>query len=156
MPIEIPDLEGVESWKAANLPIPLGKHLCEIVSLEEKPAATGSPQVIIEWRVVSGPYADRASREWLVVLPQTLGKVKAFLEALNWPLQAGNFTMPTQALVGRRAVITVSEREYGGKMRTEIIAHELASTPIASMPAEIPIDTAGLGPVAPDPDDLPF
>lgn len=156
MPIEIPDLENIESWKgAANLPIPIGKHLCEIVSTEEKPASTGSPQVIIEWRVIAGQFVDRTSREWLVVLPQTLGKVKAFLEALNWPLKPGAFTMPVGALMGRRAVITVGEREYGGKMRTEIIAHEPVGTPV---PISQP-DTGGalVEPNSPDSDDdLPF
>lgn len=148
MPIVIKDLDDVEAWNApGHAPIPVGKHIAVIDSIEEKPANTGSPQLIITWRVAAGQYAGTQSREWMVILPQTYGKVKAFLQAVGWSLKSGEFEMPTTELTGRKAWIIVGTEQRDGKTFTRVIGHARVDE------GDIPADTSGL---AGDQTDLPF
>jgi hypothetical protein len=149
MTILIKDLDEVEAWSSSgHAPIPVGKHIATIDAIEEEPASTGSPQIVITWRVVAGQYEGTQSREWLVILPQTYGKVKAFLLALGWELKTGEFAMPTTELVGRRAVIIVGNEQRDKKVFTRVIGH------LKLDDADVPIDTEGLP--AGDQQDLPF
>lgn len=136
MTILIDNLDEVEAWKGGEggLPIPKGKHIAKVEAVEETPANTGSPQLIITW---AGP-DDTSSREWLVILPQTYGKVKALLQALKWELQPGQFEMPTHQLVGRSCWIVVGEETWNNKTSTRVLGH----SPIED--GDLPIDTTGL------------
>jgi hypothetical protein len=149
MTILIKDLDEVEAWQPLSAaPIPVGKHIATIDTVEEQPAATGSPQIVITWRVVAGEFVGTQSREWLVILPQTYGKVKAFLEAVNWDLKPGEFAMPTTELVGRNAVIIVGTEQRDKKIFTRVIGHSRVND------TDVPINTEGLP--AGDQTDLPF
>lgn len=137
-PITIQDLDQVEAWDTGGLPFPVGKHHAVIEAVEEKAASTGSPQVIISWRGIGGNAQDCTTREWLVILPQTYGKVKSFLQAVKWPLKSGAFSMPTTELVGRHALIVVGTEQRDGKTFTRVMGH------LPYDESDVPIDTAGL------------
>lgn len=124
-PIQIEDLANVEAWEPKADLIGAGKHLAEIIEASEEAASTGSPQVILNWRSVK---TQSTRKEWLVVLPQTYGKVKAFLTAIGYPMAPGAFQMPVAELVGRQAVITVGEDTYNNKTSLRVLAHEPADT----------------------------
>lgn len=151
-PIKIESLNDVEAWKAGGSPFPLGKHPGRIDSVEEKAASTGSPQVEITWTGLGS--ADGCEmREWLVILPQTYGKVKAFLEAVRWPLKEGAFDMPTTELVGRQAMLVVGTELRDAREFRRVMGH-------LPMEGDVPIDTSGLptgaGMGAGDNQKLPF
>lgn len=145
MTIEIEDLQNVEAWEPKGELIGKGKHLAEIAEAAEEPASTGSPQVVLTWRSVK---TGASRKEWLVVLPQTYGKVKAFLAAVGWQMPPGKFTMPVRELVGRKAVITIADEVYNNSTSLRVIAHEPADTKVP----DVPIATAGL----PEPDSAPL
>lgn len=159
MPITIENLDEVEAWTgSAGMPIPVGEHIAEIDEVEEKPAGTGSPQIIITWRVVDGMHRDATSREWLVIVPPsssssgTYGKVRSFLNAVHWPIGSGTFVVPTFELKGRRAQIVVREDTYDGKTRLKVVAHNAVPSTVGG---EIPMDMPPAAVPAPT-DDLPF
>lgn len=146
MTIVIKDLDQIEAWESSgSAPIPVGKHIAEITAIEEKQASTGSPQLVVEWTVIRGQYVGTQSREWIVIVPKTYGKVKAFLLAVGWPLAGGEFTLPTTELIGRSAQIVVGVEMFNGKSNTRIVGH----LPIDESDAPIDMPQA-------DGTDLPF
>jgi hypothetical protein len=146
------EMAATEAWSGGVM-IPPGKHVVTVQEAAEGKSSGNFPQ--IELRLEA---SDGASiRDWIVVIPQTYGKVKQLFEAAGKPIQDGQEEVTAQALLGCRLLITVQEkpdRVDPSKTRTRVEAYEpvpgQAGVPSASYP---PATAQGAGAIN---DDIPF
>lgn len=151
-PIEL-NLDGVEAWSGAGT-LPPGQHVCKIEEATEGTSSGGNPQVELLLRATGGDTAGASIRDWIIVIPSTLGKVRQFLEAARCAIPQGDFAFPTGQLTGRSVLVTVREEEYGGKTRARVVAYEPA-TDFAGNGGDPQPALAASGPAHRD-DDIPF
>lgn len=139
------NLNGVEAWKGGGI-LPQGTHHVEITSAEEK-TKNDKPQVEVELRAVGGEFDGGTIRDWIFLVPQAMGRVRQFLEAVKYEIPDGDFEMPTNQLVGRQVQIIVRDELYEGETRSKVKAYEATGT-------DVPVP-AGAGATKDEPD-LPF
>lgn len=146
MTIILKDIDKEEAWQSAGgPPTPPGRHPAKIESVEEGVAGTGSPQLTITWSVVGGPAQGSQIREWLVVLPQTYGKLKALLEATGWEIPSGEWELPVDKMAGRQATIVVGNEVFNGKESLRVLGHlPFADAAATEMSPERRADAAAL------------
>jgi hypothetical protein len=135
------NFDGVDAWQGGGM-LPEGMHTCRIKSAEEGRSSNGHPQVELEFEAVEGEYVGATIRDWLVVVPQTFGKVKQLVEAAKLDYPAGEFALEARDLVGRRVAILVREEpDHKGESRRRVKSYDPADG------SDLPADTSGLPPV---------
>lgn len=117
-------LDDVEAWKGGGL-LPPGSYVVEITNAEEKTSSGGNPQVEVELRAIGGPCDGGTIRDWITLTAEAFGRVRQFLEAVKYEIPAGEFEMPTTALVGKQCKILIREEPYNGEMRSKVKAYEI-------------------------------
>lgn len=128
MTIALPDLTSIDAWTGGGI-LPPGKHTCRITEARESLSSGGHTQLEMVWAATGGENAGLEIREWLVVIDRTLGKVKAFLDAVGYQIPQGSFSLDVSQLVGKTATILVQEepdRMDSTKVRSRVKAHEPA------------------------------
>lgn len=157
MGISIKGIKEVEAWKSTGGMLPVGWHTVQIERAEEGTTRTsGNPQIELEFVASNGD----SIKEWLVVVPATLGKVKALLEASGVQIPEGDDPeLPTRALIGKKLDVYVGlEPDYNDPTRDRRRVQGFAkpgekAKPGASSPGH-PGDPGNPG--LTDDDDLPF
>jgi hypothetical protein len=123
------NLDGVEAWSGGEI-LPPGKHPVRIDSAEEGQSSGGHPQVELTFTAIAGEHAGAGIRDWLVVAPAAMGKVRQFLEAVGFQIPPGDFYLPTGQLVGRRLSVVVREEpNQQGEKRSRVKVYEAAAPP---------------------------
>lgn len=92
----IDNLDNVESWKAgdgaANMPTP-GSYVFEITdAVIGKSKSSGNQQLELSNKVVSeGDQLDKEIKQWFVLTPKAIGKLKGFMERQGIPFEKNGF-----------------------------------------------------------------
>lgn len=162
------NLTGVEPW-SANTVLSPGSHTVRVIEAEEKPANTGTPQIILQMEAISGAEAGGKIRDWIAITEKCLGRVAQIMQAFGMPIPQGNFSLEAQSFVGKVATVIVRSepgRKDPSKTFSKVAAYEQADSNAGGAPA--PSDDPfvqgqqnGQGPVPaaaggfPD-DDIPF
>jgi hypothetical protein len=122
------NLENVEAW-TGSVPPPPGQHVFRIDEATEGTSSGGHDQLEVSLRVESGDSVGATMRDWIVITPATLGKVRQFLEATEVEIPPGEFALPTSRLPGRLVKGTVRLEERDGKTRARLVAYEPSGRP---------------------------
>ncbi len=132
------DLSGVEAWKGGGI-LPPGWHLCRIEAADDTQTSRGGHrQLIVEWSAVKGEHAGLGITEWIVITPQSLGKLKALLNAVGIATDEGEVRLEPDVLHGRQAMVFVQnepDRNDPEKVRSRVKAHDRAVGIAAPVPA---------------------
>jgi hypothetical protein len=81
MTITLNDIDQTEAWSAGGGLLPPGRHLCRIVDTEEGESSNGNPQMILTLEAIAGEHVGGQIKDWIVVVPQTYGRVRQILDA---------------------------------------------------------------------------
>lgn len=101
--MKLTGLDKVEAWKGEGS-LPPGAHEVTIESLEEGTSKNNHPQWTIEYGNDLG-----SIREWMVVIPESYGKVRRLIEAAGIEVKGGDWEFDPSTLVGRKVRIIVGE-----------------------------------------------
>lgn len=162
-----------DAWEASGGFLTAGDHVCRVLAIDGTGDSSGGyPQ--IEVKVGN---ADGEIRDWIVVIPSTLGKVKQLYEAVGLPdptedefQEEENGLRVSQAYLDQLldkpiGVIVREEPDFNDPTKTrDRVKAYVAASKIAK--SDIPSDTAGLADTKvgghtfksaiADDDDLPF
>jgi hypothetical protein len=148
----------VEQAGGAFEPLPVGAYNAEITTSKSKPTANGKSMFAVTFKVMDGPYAGRTVWNNFVVSPENPNALAFFFQHMNALGLNRDFflSLPpgpesdekiAQALIGKRANITVSIRKYQGQDRNQVDkVTAIAGVPNVPAPAVGP--AGGLPPVA--------
>lgn len=146
--------------------LPVGDYDVEVAKSEAVTSSNGKPMIKVTMKVVSGPYERRSvlnqfvmSTENPVALSIFFRHMKAFGLTEDWFMQlgrSGSLEPVANALLGRRARLTLGHRDWQGETRNEVKAVKpYTGAPTAgpagpsSLPGPVPTPVAG--PVPPTP-----
>jgi len=132
------NLSGEEAWSAGGGLIQPGIHSCKITEAKEGTSSGGYDQIELELTNDQGA----TIRDWLVITPKTLGKIKQVLDACGVGVPEGEFDLTASDLQGKSAEIVVAEEPgQDGNTRSRVKAYreasgqsELATADTESMP----------------------
>lgn len=146
------NLDGVEAWSGAAI-LPPGRHRVRIDGADEG-EKNGHPVVELQMSAESGQLSGYGCRDWIHITPNTLGRVKQFLEAVKVEIPQGDFEMPTSKLPGRQVCVLLKEepKQDGSGMRTVVAAYMPADQASADVPGETPAPAS----TGKRDDDIPF
>lgn len=105
MPFDV-NFDDVEAWSGGVILNP-GTHVVRCVSAEEGKSSGGHPQIELELEAISGEEKGASIRDWQVVTPGSLGKLKQMLVGFGANLPEGNFKLDASKLVGKTCKIVV-------------------------------------------------
>lgn len=108
MSIPVQNLEREEAWKVSNI-LPPGWHVCKITDSQETESGQGNPQIELDLEAIGGDNAGGSIKDWIVVVPQTYGKVKQLLQAAGVEVPAGDAQLDVAVLKGREVSILVKQ-----------------------------------------------
>lgn len=132
---------STQSWKqlmdqaqAGFEALPPGPYDAEIIKAEYKTASTGKPMWVVQFKVLAGPYANKVVFNQFVLSednPNALGMFFRHMAVLGLdgeffgmlPEGQAGYDAIAGALVGKKAKITLSQREYpkgSGTMRNQV------------------------------------
>ena len=143
--------------------LPIGDYDVEVAKAEAVTSQNGKPMIKTTMRVVSGPYEKRPIINQFVLSVENAQAVaiffrhmKAFGLTEEWFAslgQQGSLGPVADALLGRRARLTIGHREWQGEMRNEVKAVK----PYTGAPAMAPSGPTapGAGPTLTGPAALP-
>lgn len=97
--MKVEGLKDAEAWKGGGV-LPAGYHTVKIEDAKEGTSSGGHPQFELEFGNDTG-----SIRDWLVVVPTTIGKVKQLVDATGIELADEEIT--AGMLQGRRLMIHV-------------------------------------------------
>lgn len=144
--MKIGSLKEVDAWSGGAY-LGIGTHPAEIISASEGKSSGGHDQFEMEWQAIDGPEKGGTIKEWLVVIPSTLGKVKGLLESCGVEnLDAIDEVTPEQ-LKGLKAAIVVRKENPDDKY-PRVIGYRPLS--------ELPVDSVGASGSKDSTDNLPF
>lgn len=112
MALTIPPLDGVTPSSGDFTPLPDDWYNVRVENAEETVASTGTPGFKLELAVTDGPYAGRKIFDRMWVSPAALGFVVDRLQAMGYPIPAGEFELDPIELIGRRCAVRVTTRTY--------------------------------------------
>ncbi|RPH47036.1 MAG: DUF669 domain-containing protein [Planctomycetota bacterium] len=92
-------------------PIPEGRYLAEVESVEEDVNKNGDDVLKLRLRVIEGEHAGAAIFDRLFFTPRALPRVKAVLKALGIE-PSGSIEVTPELLQGRKCVIDVLIESY--------------------------------------------
>ena len=155
MTITLHDIDGEESWAVGRM-LPLGVHDVTIAEVAQSNTSNNNPQIEMKFANKEGDYI----RDWLVVVPNTYGKVLQLLEAVGIEPQPGDWDFDPGTLFEKRLQIRVGEepdREDPTQMRSRVFAYMALGT-VTQTGGDVPADTTGLvgATSGSSDDDIPF
>lgn len=145
------DFQAAEAWKVSDAMLPPGDHLVTIVNPIVSESSGGYPQ--IELRVEN---AQGSLRDWIVILPSTIGKVVSVFDAAGvarpqegeFDPETGRLTDATVDRLHNRRVGVVVRQEPDNRDPTKLRTRIQGYVDVSQIGSDIPADTSGL-PVAP-------
>lgn len=142
--------------------IPAGPYDAVIEETEAKAASTGSPMIVAVFKVESGPYAGAKVWNNFVLTDKSAGIFMANMMSLGLTAEQIKTSVPTpdlqglgilaQMLIGARARITVTQKDWQGRMRNEITKIQAAT---GAAPPQAAAQAAPAAPPAPAPAPAP-
>jgi hypothetical protein len=156
--INLSGIEAVDPWEGGGAILPPGDYLVTCSSADVGETSTGKPQIEVQLEAANG----LGIRDWIVVTPKSLGRVK-FILAAGFGVDLAKVNIDNfdpSILVGRKTSILVAtepRRDDPTQTRTVVQAYR----PVGEHPGDrqdVPADTSGLpgnGSAAAD-DDVPF
>lgn len=146
MALTIPPLDGV-SPAGDFTPLEPGWYNVRVENAEETVASTGTPGVKLEFSVIDGEFAGRKVFDRMWISPAALGFVVQKLQAMQYPIPAGEFDLEPIELIGRRCAVKVETRIYTKADGTQGADNDVkAYDQIAG--SDLPITPAEPAPVA--------
>lgn len=126
------NLDNVDAWAAGAILSP-GQHTVRVVEADDsKTSKNGHPQIVLKLEATEGPEAGGSITDWITITPNSLGRVRQILDALQYPIPGGQFQLNAAQLVGRAARIVVREEaSQDGKMRSQVKAYEQSGSGVA-------------------------
>lgn len=141
------NFDGVEAWSGTQI-LGAGWHTVKVIAADDtKRTQKGSPQLELQMEALDG---SGQITDWIVVQPNTYGKVKQVLDALQWQAPAGNFEIPTGQLINRSCRIFVAEEpKYNDptKIVSKVKSYEPSGNGVAGGMGGDPIAQAAAAPV---------
>lgn len=109
------DFTGVESFNRPSE----GQHVVKIVSAEMKQSQGGNDMIVVTFEVTKG--SDKGARciENYPLAENALWKLKGLLQAIGMKCD-GKVRLDLDKLIGKVCIITVSEEEYEGRIRSRV------------------------------------
>lgn len=109
------DFTGVESFNRPSE----GQHVVKIVSAEMKQSQGGNDMIVVTFEVTKG--SDKGARciENYPLAENALWKLKGLLQAIGVKCD-GKVRLDLDKLIGKVCIITVSEEEYEGRIRSRV------------------------------------
>lgn len=109
------DFTGVESFNRPSE----GQHVVKIVSAEMKQSQGGNDMIVVTYEVTKG--SDKGARciENYPLAENALWKLKGLLQAIGMKCD-GKVRLDLDKLIGKVCIITVSDEEYEGKIRSRV------------------------------------
>ena len=109
------DFSGVESFQRPSE----GEHVAKIVSAELKQSQGGNDMIVVAFEVTKGQ--DKGSRvfENYPLVENALWKLKGMLQAIGMKCD-GKVQLDLDKLIGKVCIISVTDEEYDGKIRSRI------------------------------------
>lgn len=113
MAVKIGDLTDVVAGSFTLLPE--GNYVVRVVDAAEATSSNGNPQIVVDLEVINGDQKGQTLKDWITVTEKSLGRVKGILAALRYEIPAGDFELPSSALIGRTASVIVRHEDYVNK-----------------------------------------
>lgn len=109
------DFTGVESFNRPSE----GQHVVKIVSADMKQSQGGNDMIVVIFEVTKG--SDKGARciENYPLAENALWKLKGLLQAIGMKCD-GKVRLDLDKLIGKVCIITVSEEEYEGRIRSRV------------------------------------
>lgn len=109
------DFTGVESFNRPSE----GQHVVKIVSADMKQSQGGNDMIVVTFEVTKG--SDKGARciENYPLAENALWKLKGLLQAIGMKCD-GKVRLDLDKLIGKVCIITVSDEEYEGKIRSRV------------------------------------
>ena len=109
------DFTGVESFNRPSE----GQHVVKIVSADMKQSQGGNDMIVVTYEVTKG--SDKGARciENYPLAENALWKLKGLLQAISMKCD-GKVRLDLDKLIGKVCIITVSDEEYEGKIRSRV------------------------------------
>ena len=109
------DFTGVESFQRASE----GKHVCRIVSADEKASQGGNDMIVVAFEVTKGDDKGARVYENYPLVDTALWKLKGLLQAIGMKAD-GKVQLDLDKLIGKQVTVTVKHEEYEGKTRARV------------------------------------
>lgn len=126
------NLDNVDAWAGGAILSP-GNHTVRVTEADDsKFSRNGHPQIVLKLEATEGPEIGGTISDWIIITPNSLGRVRQILEAFQYPIPGGEFQLNAAQLVNRTARIVVRE-EMGndGRMRSQVKAYEPSGSGVA-------------------------
>jgi hypothetical protein len=142
-------------------PLPNGDYDIEVSSCDAVTSGNGKPMLKTKMKVISGPHMNRPIiNNFTLSLDNTVAVAIFFRQMKCFGLTdeyfaalgpSGSLEPVASALVGRRARLTLGQREWAGEMRNEVKGVKpYTGAPVAGQPNAGPVMAPPVtGPVAP-------
>lgn len=132
-------LDGVEPGDAGD-DFPIGTNVCVIEDFDPGHAKTGTPQLRVQFRVVTGDNKGRVTSDWLFFTQAAAGLVLTKITAAGVEPPKGvkggeayaNALGPL--LLGRHVEIVTRAEEYNGETRVKVKAWKLPPEALRAAP----------------------
>lgn len=129
--MKIDDLQEVEAWKGGAY-LGIGIHDVKCIKAEETTSSNDNPQIELEWESIAGEEKGSTIKDWIVVIPATLGKVKQMMEACGVDIPKGAFDLNVTDILGCHTRIVVRKENPGDKY-PRVAAYTNSDLPLPDM-----------------------
>lgn len=109
------DFTGVENFQRANV----GKHVCKIVSADEKQSQGGNDMIVVAFEVTKGDDKGARVYENYPLIDTALWKLKGLLQAIGMKAD-GKVQLDLDKLIGKICEVNVIHEEYEGRIRARV------------------------------------
>ena len=149
MAIEL-NLDGVEAWEGGGGPlVPEGMYQVRVEDAAEGESRNGHKQLELDLQIADGEQRGRNLKDWVVITPNTLGRVAHLFQAakLSWP--GGTFHLEPSDFQGRSMMIVVRHEQYQGATKTRIVSYD-------ALESEVPVDPTPVSATSKHDAEIPF
>lgn len=146
--------------EAGFTPLPVGEYDVIVASAKAQATNSGKDSIVVQFRVVSGPQANRQIRNQFTISPENPNAVGFFMRHMNalglpreYFEQNPTMSQLAQVLLNRPCRIKVNHREFGGAVRDNVEAIMPPASQITGVQPGVPTAPApaqmASAPVAP-------
>lgn len=107
--------------KTGGKVLPEGRYQVKVAEAEIKESSTGNGYVAFTFEVVEGKHKKAKLFHNCSLQPQALFNLKALLEALEYEIPDGEFSLDLPELIDLECVVEVEHETYEGKKKARII-----------------------------------
>jgi len=141
------DYQSTEAWKVQDSMLPVGDHVVTIVDPRSGDSSGGFPQVELRVENELG-----SLRDWLVITPNTIGKVVMVFDAAGvarpqdgeYDPETGKLTDACVDRLHNRKVGVIVREEPDNRDPTKMRRRIMGYTDASQITSDIPADTGGL------------